>query len=217
MVTFYYKHVGVKYMYDLISLFAGFILSLFAASIISFQQFSTSLANHRLKEVINATKEFLFESKSSNPNFSPLRNKYRYSLGVVFDDFLSSFGSVKHKIPRQVSKYPALIDPDKDRWTRYNELIRPVLVDLTQHNLFGVLFYLRKFKRLRLLIQFCLDIELLVSQLDQLYEVKPEYFNFENGMKINFPENAETYHTKNLTDSLERLNDSWQAWLNTVK
>ena len=120
-------------------------------------------------------------------------------------------------VPFFVEDSCVLIDPDNDRWNRFNYHIKPVLIDLTQHNLFGILFYLKKFKKLKTLIQFCLDIELMVSQLDHLYEIKPECFNFENGMKINYPEDDETFHTENLKQSLEKLYNTWQLWLKTIK
>ena len=204
---------------QLLFVLLGGLLSLGVAAIVSLLQFETSQANYRLKRVTEATQVIIQEFKSTRADLGPKRNNYRYSFGVVFDNLASTFGTTgKDGIPPRAGKYPILINETGDKWGLFNDYIRPVISDLNSHNVFGVLFLFHKFKKLRVLIALCEQLENVVGNLDAITHIEKtqgmSILNFKNAIEINETQDVNAnYHIGILKQNFEELNNCWQKWV----
>src|SRR6266571_5851113 len=117
----------------------GFILGILGTVIISYWQLRSSTSRYRIDTIAAATKSFMKQTDSK----TNLRNRHRYSLGVILDELISSFGINKEFNPD--GGWPCLVDyncknpaspltdengEDIDRWARFDRYVRPVISDI---------------------------------------------------------------------------------------
>jgi len=132
----------------------GVIGSVIAALILIWIQFRYSTAGYRVDKVREATEKIT----APNADTSLLRNKYRYSLGVIIDDLHQSFKNGFN----ERGPWPALVDngdecepieanKSGDRWDKFNRYIRPVVEDINTYSFVGLLQLSSSLRQLRLL------------------------------------------------------------------
>lgn len=94
-----------------LGLLLGFVLGILASILaglrLSFLQFKYSTAGFRVQSVPEATRHFANRSN----NTSTLRNKYRYSLGVIIDEL--------QNWPKDNTQFPLVAQLNGDRWQRF--------------------------------------------------------------------------------------------------
>lgn len=175
--------------------FIGGVLSDFGVSLaLSYHGFLHSTANYRLEKTLEATKKMI----ESPEDRSPLRDEYRYSLGVIIDHL----EQVWEKDDFKDDKWPCLVNfkedengrpyltdrnqkrgKDADRWDWFDQYIRPVIVDVNAysflgrqrlvHCLFGWLFrsFSEKIDQIDALTKLYKQLETVVGKFDAAYEV----------------------------------------------
>ena len=124
----------------------GFVLDVVLSLILSLDQYWGYTGN-RVKKVVAATREII-EAKGR----SRLRNRYRYSLGVIIDILDQIWKGDNFKR----DAWPCLVnfaddangrlciadqegkpDPKADRWDLFNRYVRPVIEDISNFSFIG--------------------------------------------------------------------------------
>jgi hypothetical protein len=179
--------------------FIGGVVSDFGVSLcLSYCQFRHSTANYRLEKTLEATKKMI----ESPEDRSPLRDEYRYSLGVIIDHL----EQVWEKDDFKDDKWPCLFNfkdengrldlTDRnekrgkvaDRWDWFDQYIRPVIVDVNAysflgrqrlvHRLVGWLWLFRPFSekidQIDALTKLYNQLETVTSKFDAAYQVDPD-------------------------------------------
>jgi hypothetical protein len=147
----------------------GFIVGILINVLFTYWQFKDSLAGNRVKMVAEGTREIIAKLRSSDSYPGQLRNKYRYSLGVIIDD-LSKMRSGGFK---DNGKWPLLVDNvDVDHWSRFIRYVRPVVDDINPYSVLAGFRDLRLplLGELHALINLCWQLEIVVSELDAAFE-----------------------------------------------
>jgi hypothetical protein len=197
-------------MRDLILLLFGFILGIFAGLIativIIYLQFGRSIAGHRVKHVVAATKEFL----RTPANTGATRNKYYYSLGVLLDDMhdIDSNG-----IKSSTGKWPLIADSIEERWARFNKYIRPVINDINAYSFLGSFRWLGLplMRELHALTNLCREFEKVVSALDAGFQNPAIVAMSEGGISLIGERNDPRAIA--ITDAYKELAAVWDQWI----
>lgn len=217
-----------------LGLLSGYVVTWF----FFYYQFKKSSAGHRLRKVIDATKEFCQKTQ----NTSMLRDRYRYSLGVQIDAMLSTFGTDSSKDTSQnfpkfceikkLSKPKEDGNPYADRWHQFDLYVRPVINDINPYSFLGWIpsfpFLFSDINSLKKLSALCFAIENVVSELDACKEYEIHHsipdstiLSDQNppGITINFNQETEKHKPTydRLFNSYKELRKIWFLWLHSIK
>ncbi len=197
----------------------GVVASLVAALYISYQQFIHSTAGYRVNMVTKAHHELT----SPDPKTSPLRDKYRYSLGVIINDLHQSFkGGWLENGP-----WPALVDNGEecppvtkseekgDRWHKFNLYIRPVIEDTNAYMFLGGLRFTPALRHLRKLTMLCNQLENVVMELDAAFEQHSVCCGGD-GARIWLKMGVDPNQVTSLRTAYKRLYEVWRVWCGEV-
>jgi len=146
----------------------GILASILAGLRLSFLQFKYSTAGFRVQSVAEATNQFANRSN----NTSTLRDKYRYSLGVIIDEL--------QNWPKDNTQFPLVAQLSGDRWQRFHNDIRPVINDVNVYAFvssfrlpfFRVLFDVKLVKQLGTLVKLLNQLEQITAEIDAAFEIK---------------------------------------------
>ncbi|MEP7284555.1 MAG: hypothetical protein ABI947_02150 [Chloroflexota bacterium] len=205
----------------------GIIASTIAALLLIAWQFSSSTAGYRIKKVGEATEALTI----THSHTSPLRDKYRYSLGIIIDDLHQSFKDGFN----ENGPWPALVDngeecepkemthceeemaknKSKDRWDKFNKYIRPVIEDINTYSFIGLLQFTSSFRRLHTLTKLCHRLEDTIGELDAAFENKTVCTNGKENRII--VRGGKELEATNVRDAYAKLYKAWLEWENTVK
>lgn len=235
---------------QILPLMIGFVLGILASTIASFilayVQFKNSIAIERLNQVINATHEIIsyHYSQVRNPqptfiaNFKKqmLRNKYRYSLGVLIDRIVMAYGD-NNLLTKSDKKYPNFLCMDKkpdsvkheDRWKDFMHYVKPVIDEVNSFTFLGNLLFLKKKKTLRQLQ--CLNslgmqIEIITGISDSCLaqmkgnHIRPALHAEDDSIEfldITIEEQENENILKNLREQYSKLESIWNQWLELTK
>jgi hypothetical protein len=187
----------------------GVVASVIAALILIWIQFRYSTAGYRVDKVREATEKIT----ASKADTSLLRNKYRYSLGVIIDDLHQSFkDGFNERGPWPVlvdngDECEPQVDKSGDRWDKFNRYIRPVVEDINTYSFVGLLQLSSSLRQLRLLTILCHKLEDAVSETDAA---------FGNGLICN--KDNRTFIRQDVTADVEDLRNAYYelyiAWCN---
>ena len=221
----------------------GFIINLIAGLFFSHDQFSSSMARYRVKDTVDATKRIIKETEKAEADcVSRLRNKYRYSLGVIIDELELVFGrNSKFK----EDEWPCLIDfdpnnnkngfrsvdekgNDKDRWDRFNKYVRPVVEDINSTSFIGnyslVRYFSKEVRQLNALTELCNCLEKVVSELDAAFEAKSLVeivpINPGDNSKVMIKPivpNSSVQNINRLKKEYLNLHKAWNKWLSAAE
>jgi hypothetical protein len=198
----------------------GVLLGLVTSAAVSLKlaldQFSFSMAGYRVKKTVKATKEIFDKPKSER---SSLRDRYRYSLGVIIDDLEQTFG--KDYDLGKIEEWPCLIDFDGDRWQRFNDYVRPVIEDINSSSFIGKYRLLRYFsidvRRLNALTIFCNRLEDVVCELDAAIEAELVKLNDNDRIIIlQSSANSAIENIQRLEEEYQHLHTAWCEWLHVA-
>lgn len=216
LLKWFYHFISIP----IISVFLGTIGGLLVSLFVFYLQYKKSTASFRLKKVIDATKEAVQNDKN-NLYMGYMRNRARYSLGVIIDSLIKSYKTNdNNRIPNH---YPNLIFiTGKDRWDAFNFYVRPVIQDINPYSFLGWIPFNKEMKQLQLLVTLCNAIENVVSELDVVSliekneEVKiiPEIVP---GLMI-LKDGNEKYidDIELLEKKYEELKNEWYKWLKII-
>lgn len=213
-------------MIDFCGILMGFVLGIVGNVIVdlmmSLWSYQTSVAKYRVETVEEATRAVVRARKDQSEDVGAARSKSRYSLGVVIDN-LAGVTIDAHEPSRglaqkaQTGPWPPFIDTHEgrsdDRWSFFNERVRPVMNDLSSFSFFrlGLLFRVfPEFRKLASLADFCKQLEIVVGATDAAFECN--LVTLEDGrIKIIPGRDANA-----LQDAYARLYDAWLNWLRLV-
>jgi hypothetical protein len=215
--------LGVFYLGITKDFILGILLGLVTSATVGLKlaldQFSSSVAHYRVKKTAEATKEIFDKPKSER---SSLRDRYRYSLGVIIDELEQTFG--KNYDFGKVEEWPCLTDYDEkkhqfdgDRWNRFNKYVRPVIEDVNSSSFVGKYRLIRYFsedlRQLNALTIFCNCLENIVSELDAAIEAKLIELNDNNRIIPQSSTNSGTGSIQRLNKEYQHLHAAWCEWL----
>lgn len=203
----------------MISFALGFLASLLVGIVLIYWQFIKSMAGYRLKKVEDATCLIVNEMRSTISYTGTLRNKYRYSLGVLIDMLTRTFGA--KDIPKLEGQFPSMLNNAGDGWDLFNKYVRPVINDINDFSFIGWFTLLPQMKKLKKLLNLCKQIENLTAELDsirlyaismriKILDIKEEGSILEIIEQKDAGSNAKIKILKNEYDLLEK---SWNEWL----
>ncbi|MCK5268536.1 MAG: hypothetical protein KAR07_10220 [Spirochaetes bacterium] len=206
------------------NLMIGLFVALFVGTGLIYWQFFESIAGYRLKKIEDATIKIIDKKMSKKKYVGMLRNRYRYSLGVIIDILTNTYGS--KNLPKQKEKYPFLIDKDENRdgWALFDRYIRPVMDDINAYAFIGWFACLPRMKKLKKLIKLCEQLENVTAELDyiQLLE-KSESITIlklePTGGVLEIIEHKDksiSDQIKTLKDVYKNLEQSWRKWLKVM-
>lgn len=223
----------------LVGALIGFCCNVIVAWQFAYNQFLSSTASHRIRMVVEATKDILAASPQAHAQRSRLRDQYRYSLGVMIDDLSKVFGRGTEGFCTD-GPWPVLVpyndqrpkDPMKDnegepldRWSKFDRYVRPVVEDINPTSFLGDSWWLRldtrkkqRLEQLTKLSQLCDQLESTISLLDAALEGTP-FVRFENtntAIAI-WPKHEHASEIKQLTDEFRELHAAWRAWLEVAQ
>lgn len=224
----------------LLGLLLGGIIGFFTNVLVMYLQFKSSVTGgQRVKWVRDAT-----EVITASSNRGPLRDRYRYSLGVAIDVLDKAFSpdfnedgawplliEVTEVTDEDGKKAtPRKVTPEKDRWSWFAERVRPVIADINNYSFLAAKAF-RFFddlssgppllSQLERLSQLCIKIEEVVMLTDAAFENQPvvECRQVENKWRL-FPKITEVADTdnrlQNLKDGYKKLHQAWRNWLNVA-
>lgn len=227
----------------IIGAFAGYWINVAVAWKISHSQFLSSIAGHRINMTVKATVEIINSPRKNSDQRSRLRDKYRYSLGVIIDILERSFGkdafSTEGPWPclTEVNKENLTENPlkndkgeDIDRWRYFDNYVRPVVQDINSYSFIGKSRWLRLSRRRRetinqldKLTQLCNQLEVAVSVLDAALEQKSLVEFYQEGSEVMIKpklmidgeewKDHEKGVVRNLIDEYNKLHAAWIEWL----
>lgn len=196
------------------SIFLSVLLGYIYAIKISIAQFESSTAGYRLQQVVEATQRLIELRRQSPDSYAgSLRNQYRYSLGVILDKLTQEFMEERFD---ENAPLPALINAEGDRWKRFNDHVRPVIVDINVYtflsrSLFAKRFNSKSMGRLETLTKLCTQMETIVSLLDYAMEGKQPILRFEN-RKLSFTGQGDEKARERIIEEYKKLHGIWQCW-----
>jgi hypothetical protein len=160
-----------------VSFILGFLASAIAGLLLSYLQFSFSTAGYRVKMTVQATRKIV-KARAENAYTETLRDKYRYSLGVIIDELAATFGTTddfqeNEPWPRLVNSSIHLGDDPqtekKDRWSLFDQCIRPVIQDINIYSFIGWFRLCPTICQLSALVRLCNRLETVVGELDAAF------------------------------------------------
>lgn len=189
----------------LLGFMIGILASIVAGLRLSFLQFKFSTAGFRVQTVAEATRCFA----DSRNNTSYLRDKYRYSLGVILDELT--------QWPNENSQFPLVAQLSKDRWQRFNDYIRPVIDDVNVYAFvstfnmpfFRILFDVNLVKQLGILVKLLNQLEKVTAETDAAFDI--DSIKETSGGKIQL-----TQENTSLQTSFAQLRRTWDEWCQLV-
>jgi hypothetical protein len=213
-MTFFLLFVGVL---------LGGIVSFVVAMVVSYWQFISSTAGYRVAQAVEATQKLALNREKHIDSVSTLRNQYRYSLGVIVDEFVQGFGvngDFKHNGP-----WPSLICPHSDRWKKFREQVRPVIEDINVYSFLGerpLPFAYPPVAQLCALTKLCNQVETVVGLLDGALEkklvrincAKNEVTNVEVDI-LDAERQEKKRYQETLAEAYRELQRRWDKWLRT--
>ncbi|MCQ3972515.1 MAG: hypothetical protein DPW09_03600 [Anaerolineae bacterium] len=212
-------------------IFTSFTVGLF----LFFDQFSFSLAGYCVNETVAATKEIPKLKERAEA-----RDKYRYSLGVIIDEFNKVWRNNRFR----EDEWPRLVhfkfkdgqpylaneknefDPNADRWAFFNEYIKPVRENINSFSFLGrqyldvahIFGKGSEIRKLTALTELCNKLRTVVSELDAAYES-----NLVKMVKVNNDEvviqpasDEDPQAIERLRTAYRELHKAWVEWLRIV-
>lgn len=209
---------------QIIGIAGGIAASLIAALLLFHWQFRHSTAGHRVELTATATRDIRSALKDKE-YLGPLRNQYRYLLGVTINEILETFGAGEPF--KENGPWPCLFDPPKDhgaptedRWDYFNARIRPVLED-TNHYSFLAFFWFLSFhprrsrlRQLGALTKLCNQLEIVVAVIDAAYEVHA--VTLDDNKHIVLANSGEHCLQRKVRTGYKVLHDAWTGWLDSI-
>jgi hypothetical protein len=196
-----------------------------------FDEFSSSTAIHRVRKVAEATREILNSGTRCR-----LRDRYRYSLGVVIDRFDKTFGKAREF---QDDEWPCLVhhtggqepqlsnrhrqtDGAIDRWDFFEQHVRPVIEDVESFSFIGRYSHLagrfcKEIHQLSALARLCNQLENVMCNLDAAFEGKSLVrLCTTNGIVVVQPIDSSNEVVERLREEYRKLHIAWRDWLHVV-
>jgi hypothetical protein len=212
----------------------GFVLDILLSLFLSLDQFR-GYTDKRVKKTAIATQEIVKSEKRSE-----LRNRYRYSLGVIIDKLDQIWKRDDFKFKEDA--WPCLVhsadadgqpcianregkpDPEADRWDLFNLYVRPVIEDVCNFSFIGkyglARWFSKDIRQLGALTELCSQLETVVSEFDAAYEVKQEgkqvvKLDTVNNQVVICPtiDPIDSEDVKRLRDGYYSLYKAWGEWL----
>ncbi len=213
----------------------GFVLDILLSLFLSLDQFR-GYTDKRVKKTAIATQDIVKSEKRSE-----LRNRYRYSLGVIIDNLDRIWKRNDFKFREDA--WPCLVhfakdadgqpcianregkpDPKTDRWDMFNLYVRPVIEDICNFSFIGryglARWFSKDIRQLRALTELCSQLETVVSEFDAAYEVKHEgeqvvKLDIVNDKVVIRPtiDPTDSGDVKRLRDGYHGLYKAWRKWL----
>ncbi|PCJ23403.1 MAG: hypothetical protein COA97_11750 [Flavobacteriales bacterium] len=203
----------------IISFIIGFVASLSVAMTIIYWQFKHSMAGYRLRKIEEATHK-IAEKKKLNTYTGMERNRYRYSLGVILDRLIGSYGT--NDIPKLENLHPAMLAQDGDGWGTFNLYVRPVINDINAFSFISWLSFLPMLKKLGLIFKLCEQLENVTAEMDAIRllqrtkKIKILEFVGENISITNSNDSDVQEQINQLLAELENLERCWKKWLTCI-
>jgi hypothetical protein len=182
-------------------------------------QYHESNSGYRQGKIIEATKEIHNNIIEGGGLVETLRIRHRNSLGLIIERFIKSFGTARIDVPP--GSYPILYNAnDTNRWSFYDENIKPVIADLNNNGFIGWVPWILNVKRMRTLWYLSHTLEEVIVEQETLriYEAK-------NNVRIFHPINDSTVSVSKTGNSsvdaqiekylgkMSELKHYWQKWL----
>lgn len=217
----------------LLGFLLGILASIFAGVRLSFHQFRYSTAGYRVDMVAEATSRLvrLKDGQAKDMSTGMLRDKYRYSLGVILDELVQTFHNSEFAADGPWPLTIDIVDETKgnensectyqgsDRWGRFNNYIRPVMTDINVYVFvarfprpFDWIYDKRLVRRLGNLAELCQQLETVVGELDAAMDANPAAIR-SDGRAI-YPNDST--NTPRLVEEHKRLFDVWNEWKNLI-
>ncbi len=186
----------------LVGVFTGII----ANGLFMYSQFRNSIAVYRLRDVVEATRQLKVWHRE-NRSKSALRDRYRFSLGVILDDLMNPANKqhlVTWHFAFEWNERDATKEKqgwEKDRWAKYLTHVRPVFEDVHTYSFLGVLgAAIPDARRLHQLSELCRKFEIFTGLLDAC---------FDSGDAAVREYVAAKTHTNYAGDRIEPPNNEW--------
>jgi hypothetical protein len=219
----------------LVEIAIGIVAGIIVGLLFLWYEFTFSTAVSRVRKAAEATREI---RKAKHDSRGPLRNRYRYSLGVIIDrlDRKDESGNDKwpplvHFYDKDKEKPPQLANRDgepnlkADRWDFFELYIRPVAEDIrrfsyvSKYPLAGRLC--KETRQLGALVKLCNQLENVVCELDGAFEdklvtldrVEHRVMDKVDHIVIVRPTESAIDRVSDLRKSYEDLDTTWRAWL----
>jgi len=211
----------------------GFVINLITAVLVSYYQFQFSTAGYRVKSTAKATEEIYkahTDEKKANTEknhyIGQLRNKYRYSLGVIIDILVQIWEKdgredARPRLVHYKQKKGCIYDRDgnegkgADRWDFFNQFIRPVIEDINTYSFIGWFGWCplcpRRIRQLSSLTKLCSQLETVVSEFDAAYGEDLVTIEKDEVKPTSKPDPEKMRET--LGEVYSSLHDAWQEWL----
>lgn len=186
-------------------LVAGLAIGILGNLILIYRQFKNAVAGYRIRQIAEATKYFV-ETPKKKVNTGFLRDKYRYSLGLVIDELSSNNSDFLE------DKWPLLVG-ERDRWERFNEYVRPAMDDLDTYAFLGAYSILGFYdlRQLNLIIKLYRQLETLVGLLDGAYEIGS--IEIINGSRVTPTKDTNGPLIEEIRREYKNLFKLWDDWL----
>lgn len=209
-------------VYLVVGLIGGFAMSLVASYWIIYEQFEHGVGGYRMSVVAEATHKFHeeFKKPAGTRITSPIRDKYRYGLGVIIDDLEAMDEHGYKDFGKKVC--PCLAE-NGDRWGRFNDYVRPVVDDINAYS------FLRKFSstaapllQLGALMDLCIQIEVVVMHLDAAFDEAPPIAAWKevpeqgSGEHIVIVGDTTDSRVVVLNEEFVKLKGAWGAWKKSI-
>lgn len=202
---------------QVVAFIVGFFTNAVSGLWLFYRQFESSTAGHRVDMVVKATQGVI-NAREKKLDMTVVRNRYRYALGVIIDELVGAFGTKEGGFEEN-GPWPCLVDQDwetrsKDRWSRFDERIRPVIVDINSYSFIGIVWFrllcvFPKIRRLYALMELCKQLEAVVRELDASLEV--DLVCISEGKII--PNTNSVQEVEPLRCEYRRLYEAWRKWL----
>jgi hypothetical protein len=213
-----------------LSVLTGVVASFLVGVWLSHRQFKHSIAGYRVRQVVEATRAIVsFEGGYTGT----LRNRYRYSLGVILDELHKTYGTTDahngHRLEWPLTINPSATEKDQhiDRWDRFNRYVRPVIEDI---NSYAFVAYILEFapplqnpnlmQQFRALHQLCIQLENVVSLLDDALQdeaLREHIVVNEKSIAVKGIECAMNPKLRVLCDAQKDLHGAWTGWLKVTQ
>lgn len=203
----------------MLGVIVGLVTDAGVSLLLSLDEFRSSSAGYRVNNTVRATKEIL-ERKKGGGSSSRLRDKYRYSLGVVIDNLGQEFADA----PFNTDEWPCLIhqkqlQPLGDRWKFFRDYVRPVVEDLGGLSFLGryslAYCFCQSVRQLDALAKLCHRLEDVVCELDAAFGANNPLVELAkvNGKTVIQPINVSSEDIGQLREAYRNLREAWSKWL----
>lgn len=204
----------------------SFIIGIFSSAVVTigvlYLQFRGAVAFYRVKDCIECTKELF----GGDANVNAIKNKYRYSMSVIF--YRIKIAVKNWDDSHTIKEYPSMLKENNDGWDDYNGYVRPVLNDINSFAFISMLrvFGVKYMRQMKCLQNICLSVERITGLLDAIRllekhkKVKALDLTEIDSLRI-IHENASSDEIKNSIVILEKeyrtLFNLWNDWLRINK